>query len=118
MILGIGTDIVKIERIVRAGQKAHFLERCFTERERQYAKNRMESLAGDFAVKEAVAKALGCGFSGFGPEAIEVLRDDVGKPYVNLKENAKKRAKEQGITQIHVSLSHEEEYAIGYAIAE
>ncbi|MEG0566161.1 MAG: holo-ACP synthase, partial [Hungatella sp.] len=75
-------------------------------------------LAGNFAVKEAVAKAFGTGFRTFMPIDIETLRDELGKPYVVLHGEAKTQAGKMGIGQIHTSISNTKEYAFGFAIAE
>ena len=80
MIYGIGTDLVEIERIKKACMKEAFLVRCFTPREIELFEGNMVKAAGNFAVKEAVSKALGTGFRGFWPSDIEVLRDELGNP--------------------------------------
>ena len=90
----------------------------YTEKEQELAKNSPACLAGNFAVKEAVAKALGTGFRGFGPGDVEVLRDDLGKPYVVLYGGARKRAEELGVTQVHVSITDTKEMAAAVAVAE
>ena len=80
MIVGIGTDLVEIERIEKSlWKKRHFLVRVYTEEERRQAGGNASRLAGDFAVKEAVSKVFGTGFRGFGLLDIEVLRDEFGK---------------------------------------
>ena len=84
MILGVGTDLVEIRRMERACKKDYFVVRTFTDMESRQAKGSVSKLAGSFAVKEAVAKALGTGFRTFMPIDVEVLRDDVGKPYVKI----------------------------------
>jgi holo-[acyl-carrier-protein] synthase len=76
------------------------------------------TLAGNFAGKEAVSKALGTGFKGFYPIDIEILRTKLGTPYVILYGKALKISKEMGIQNIHISISHCKEYAIAYAVAE
>ena len=81
MILGTGCDLVEIERMKKACEKEAFLSRVYTERERRQAGGKASVLAGDFAVKEAVAKVFGTGFRDFMPGDIEVLRDELGKPY-------------------------------------
>ena len=115
MIVGIGTDLVEIARVKKACEKQAFLSRIYTEEERRQAEGagrfRISRLAGDFAVKEAVAKALGTGFRTFMPVDIEVLRDTVGTPYVVLY-------REMGIERIHVSITNEKEYALAYVVAE
>ena len=122
MIVGIGTDLVEIARVKKACEKQAFLSRIYTEEERRQAEGagrfRISRLAGDFAVKEAVAKALGTGFRTFMPVDIEVLRDTVGKPYVVLYREAGKLSREMGIERIHVSITNEKEYALAYVVAE
>ena len=92
MIVGIGTDLIEIERIKKACEKEAFLVRVYTEEERRQAGGKVSRLAGDFAVKEAVSKVFGTGFRGFGLLDIEVLRDELGKPWVRLHGGAKKLA--------------------------
>lgn len=122
MIVGIGTDLVEIARVKKACEKQAFLSRIYTEEERRQAEGtggfRISRLAGDFAVKEAVAKALGTGFRKFMPVDIEVLRDALGKPYVVLYREAGKLSREMGIERIHVSITNEKEYALAYVVAE
>ena len=77
MILGTGCDLVEIERMKKACEKEAFLSRVYTERERRQAGGKASVLAGDFAVKEAVAKVFGTGFRDFMPGDIEVLCEPV-----------------------------------------
>ena len=114
MIRGIGNDLIEIERVKRACQSEAFLRRVYTVQERDCFRGRPASLAGNFAVKEAVAKLLGTGFRGFGPSQIEVLRDESGRPFVNLFG----RAEELGIETIWVSISHSREMASAVAVGE
>lgn len=122
MIIGIGTDVIEIERIENAIQKTGtFLYKIYTEREQAYYKEnhkRVETLAGLFAAKEAVSKALGTGFRGFSASDIEILPNDLGKPQVYLYGEAKILAKSLGICNIHVSISHCKAYATSFAVAE
>ena len=118
MILGTGCDLVEIERMKKACEKEAFLVRSFTEEERRQAEGKVPRLAGDFAVKEAVAKALGTGFSDFWLTDIEVLRDGRGKPYVNLYGNAKKRFEAMGMERLEVSISNTREHAVAFAVGE
>ena len=117
-IVGIGLDEVEIERVKKACGSEHFRRRVFTENECRQAGDRISVLAGSFAVKEAVAKALGTGFRGFGPGDIEVLRDPLGKPYTVLKGGAKERADKIGAARIHVSITDTAEIAAAIAVAE
>ena len=107
MILGTGCDLVEIERMKKACEKEAFLSRVYTERERRQAGGKASVLAGDFAVKEAVAKVFGTGF-----------RDELGKPYVNLYGRARKTAEEKGILRLEVSISNTREYAMAFAVGE
>ena len=97
MILGIGTDIIEIDRISRAiDNTPMFLEKIFTKREIEQltrSKLRVESVAGNFAAKEAVSKALGTGVRGFNFKDIEVLRDELGKPVVEVSDKIKELIK-------------------------
>ena len=118
MIIGVGTDLIEIERVGKACEKQAFLSRVYTEEECRKFGGNAAKLAGNFAVKEAVAKALGTGFRAFLPGDIEVLRDDKGKPFVNLLGGARDMAKELGIQTIHVSITNTKEYATAVAVAE
>lgn len=118
MIVGVGTDLIEIARIEKACGKQAFLSRIYTEEECRLAGGKASRFAGNFAVKEAVSKALGTGFRTFMPIDIEVLRDKLGKPYVNLYHGAKERAQELGVSQIHVSISNIRDYAQAFVVAE
>ncbi len=118
MIAGIGVDLIEINRVVHACEKEAFLKRCYTPQEIELIRKDKKKAADNFAVKEAVAKMLGTGFRGFTPVDIEVLRNDLGKPYVRLHGNAQKLAKEQLITDIHVSISNTDDYSNAFVVAE
>lgn len=121
MIKGIGNDIIEIKRIAKAVENSQFLEKHFTNNEIELfniRKNNIEVIAGNFVVKEAVSKMLGTGFRNFSLIDIEVLRDELGKPYVLLYNEANNIAKAMGITQIFVSIAHTKNNAIGFAVGE
>ena len=118
MLTGVGCDLIEIERMKKAGEKEAFLLRVYTEEERRQADGRPSVLAGTFAVKEAVAKVLGTGFRTFMPKDVEVLRDELGKPYVILHGNAGKVAEEKRIKRIEVSISDTREFAMAFAVGE
>lgn len=119
MIIGIGNDIIEIERIKKALSNKTFFKKIYTEKEQKIFNGKnFHSLAGNFAAKESVSKALGTGFSGFSPIDIEILRYDNGKPYVKLYNNAKKTAENLNIKKIHLSISHCLKYAQATAVAE
>lgn len=116
---GLGNDIIEIER-VQQGFEAHgqpFLDRLFTVKEQEYCQIHSDPFpryAGRFAAKEAIVKALGCGF---GAEAgwhdIEIIADAKGKPVVHLSEGLRKRFDEP---KILVTISHCKDYAAAVAI--
>lgn len=121
MVKGIGVDIIEIERIKKAVEKSdRFVKRLFTENEIEYFKSKnmkTESIAGNFAAKEAIVKALGTGLRGFKWTDIEVLRDDLGKPVVHLHNGAKEVATARGINEVMLSISHCKEYAVANSVA-
>lgn len=121
MILGIGTDIIEIERINRAiNNTPMFLEKIFTKRELDELNKstlRVESVAGNFAVKEAVSKAVGTGMRGFSFNDIEVFRDELGKPIVEVSDKVKDIIKVDNYT-FNVSISHNRTCAIAFVILE
>lgn len=124
MIIGIGVDIIEIKRIEDAILKNQlFINKIFTKREVEDLKVKnfkSESIAGRFAAKEAVSKALGLGFRGFSFRDIEVCNDSLGKPLVLLIGKARDIAENIAINgyNIHVSISHDRQSAIAYAIFE
>ena len=118
MLIGVGCDLIEIERVKKACEKEAFLTRIYTERERRQAKGDPRVLAGTFAVKEAVAKVFGTGFRDFMPVHVEVLRDPLGKPYVELHAGAEMNAEELGIRTIQVSISDTKDHAMAFAVGE
>lgn len=122
MVLGVGVDIVKIKRIENAMSKhLNFINKLFNEKEIEcldIKKLKPEFVAGRFAAKEAVSKALGTGFKGFALKDIYVQKTKLGKPIVILKGEAEQLAKKHGNYKIHLSISHEIDNAIAFAIME
>lgn len=118
MITGIGVDLIEINRVVQAYQKEGFKLRYYTQAEIDFIQREYRRAADNFAVKEAVAKMLGTGFRSFTPIDIEVLRNQDGKPYVNLYGKAAELAKSQGVNHIHVSLTNTKDYANAFVIGE
>ena len=120
MIHGVGTDLCRIDRIVKAMENPRFAQRIYTPAERARLEGlcesrRAERAAGMFAAKEAVAKALGTGFSGFGFSDIEILVGESGQPHAVLHGGAKKIAEN---AVIHVSISHDGGMAVAFAVIE
>lgn len=120
MIIGIGTDIIEIDRIEKAINRNNgFLDKVFTTREIEMFKERnmrAEVIAGNFAAKEAVSKALGTGVRGFSLLDIEILRDQLGKPIVYLSDDMKKIINANH--RINVSISHNRTSAIAFVVLE
>ena len=119
-LLTSGVDIVKIDRFetLDPAIRVRFINRVYTPAENKLCANRNESLAGRFAAKEAVAKALGCGIGTIRWQDIEILAEDSGKPLVNLTGKAKFEADAAAIYQINISLSHSKDYAVAFVIGE
>lgn len=87
MIIQTGVDAVEIRRVAKSIQKTGFLERFFSEEEREYfshKKNAPQTVAGHFAAKEAFSKAMGTGISGFELREVGVIHDHRGKPFLSL----------------------------------
>jgi len=110
MILAVGLDLVEVARIAEAMEKAGFLERILTEREREQIHTPLR-VAGRWAAKEAVAKAVGLHLSW---QDVEILNDAEGKPTIDIRHpdwDASSR-------RIHLSISHEKSYAAAVAVLE
>ena len=122
-IIGIGTDILQIKRLsgLLSRHKGVALTKLFTDSEIEYCSgysDRDVRLAGRFAAKEAVAKALGTGMTdGVSFFSISIESGSNYEPYVVLSGKASEIAKSKGIKQIKVSISHESEYAVAFAVA-
>ena len=119
MILRTGVDLIEISRIEDAVSRhgKHYLERIYTPAELELCGKRVESLAGRFAAKEAVAKALGCGIGDVTWKEIEILGDEQNAPVLHLHGKAVKKADELGLTSWSVSLSHSQSHAIAFVVA-
>lgn len=122
MIIGIGVDKVAISRIENSLSRfSHkFIQRVYTDAEYELAKAKGvgRRLAMFFAAKEAVSKALGTGFMGFGMKDIEVIYQPSGKPDVVLHGGALEQAKALGVARVHLSLSDDAGTALAFSIAE
>jgi holo-[acyl-carrier protein] synthase len=118
-----GIDLVDCSRIKQmlGRHRQNFLDRVFTEGEQLYAKkgrNRIEKLAGRFAVKEAVLKTIGTGWRGkIKWTDIEVKNNVAGQPEVKLTGEVARIAKKAGIKQLSVSITHISNFAIASAVA-
>jgi holo-[acyl-carrier protein] synthase len=117
-MLTVGVDMIELARIERAIRRhgARFYDRFFTAQEQRHCDGRVASLAGRFAVKEAVAKALGTGVGDFRWLDVEVVCDGRGKPELHLHNKAQAIAQAQGLYHWSISLSHTATHAIGFAV--
>ena len=100
-----------------------FLDKVFTQKEIDYCeakkKAKFQSYSGKFAAKEAVVKALGTGFSGgIGLKDIEILNDELGRPYTILHSSTFDAFNKIGGNTISLSISHCKEYAVAFAIVQ
>jgi holo-[acyl-carrier protein] synthase len=118
-ILRTGIDLVEINRLEQQDPaiRARFLERVFTPRELEENGGSAASLAGRFAVKEAVSKALGCGIGILGWRSIEIQRGPQGEPVLVLTGKALEMAQAQGLDDWSISISHTHTHAVGLAVA-
>jgi holo-[acyl-carrier protein] synthase len=118
MLEGLGVDIVEVGRIEKALKKwgDRFLQRVFTQREREYCSRKahpQQSLAARFAAKEAVLKAIGTGLSGgVSWTDVEVVNAENGKPEIRLGQTLLKKI---GNKKVLISISHTKEWAIAQA---
>ncbi len=124
MVVGLGVDIIqnnRIESIVKKwGNK--FLYKVFTDYELAFIEKhnqKTQRYASNYAAKEAVAKALGTGFrNGIRFRNIELKRDNLGKPFIELAGTTKTFADDRGISKIHTTISHEKDYSVAVVIFE
>ncbi len=123
-ILGIGSDLVEIDRIRRVYQ-AHgmrFAERLLADVELvqlRAAADPAALLARRFAAKEAAAKALGCGIGAeAGFRELVVDHNELGAPQLNFLGGAEHRAEQLGVRSQHLSISDERAYALAFVVLE
>lgn len=119
-ILDIGIDIIEIERIKEAiNNNPRFLTKIFTDDEIKYFELKgfkPESIAGNFAAKEAISKSIGTGIRDFSFRDIEILRNELGKPIVKTYNNLEQICIDYNVLEIKVSISHCKQYAVANAM--
>lgn len=119
-ILDIGIDIIEIERIKNSlNKKGDFLKKLFTDKEIELFESKgfnPQTIAGNFAAKEAISKSLGLGIRGYNFRDIEILRDRLGKPIVKTYNNLERICIDYSVLEIKVSISHSKDYAVANAI--
>lgn len=123
-VAGLGTDLARVARFRRFldEDKQTLLERLFTAGERAYAMAKADPapyLAARFAAKEAGMKAFGLGWrDGLSWHDFEVVRDPLGRPDLELSGRAAELAAQRGIKAVHLSYSHDGDYAVATVILE
>lgn len=122
-IIGHGVDLVECARVAEMAERygERFMTRVYTPAEIAYCgshKRQAERLAGRFAVKEAVLKALGSGWrNGIAWTDMEVVNDPAGRPLLRLSGETKRLADSLAVAEWHISISHAAGLAIASAIA-
>jgi holo-[acyl-carrier protein] synthase len=123
-IIGIGTDIVKIDRIESLIKRydKRFLKRVFTSAETEYALTKARPaihFAARFAAKEALVKALGSGLrQGLNWPEIEVINDPLGQPRFNFHDHARQTIAKLNNPTAWLTLTHEQEFALAFVVLE
>jgi holo-[acyl-carrier protein] synthase len=123
-IIGIGTDLVAIDRIKQSWQQfgERFAHRILSETELTsdgFRSQPVAFLAKRFAAKEAIMKALGTGLAqGIRFDDFSVVNDEQGKPVVLVQGEARERMSRMGIRHFHISISDEKKYALAFVVAE
>ena len=121
-VIGIGIDVVEVDRVKLSLEEfsGRFLSRVFTKSEQEYCQKQKRPelhLAARFAAKEAIAKAFGTGIGKkIGWLDMEILRKESGEPEVQLLGDAEGYAKQRGVEQVMVSLTHAKQYAAANAV--
>lgn len=124
MIVGIGTDIVEVDRIRDSHKKfgEKFIDRILLPAEKAYCLSHTDPapyIAARFAAKEAIAKAFGTGIrESLGWHDMEITREDTGKPVVQLHGRAQALLEKTGSDRLHITLSHTAQHATATAVLE
>lgn len=122
MILGIGVDMAEIPRMEKHVADSHFINKLYTAQEQelfaQAPARAAARMAGNFAVKEALAKATGKGLAKCPPNQVSVLRNDDGAPYVEAQGAAAKLLADMGVTRVWVSITNTDALALAQVVLE
>ena len=122
MISGIGIDLCEIARMEKLLSDGRFLARFFSAEERSYiqgkGKTAAQSMAGIYAAKEALAKALGAGIVSADLWAVEVTHDKYGAPAYELQGEYARLAEDKRISSFHLSITHDGGMAAAVCVAE
>jgi holo-[acyl-carrier protein] synthase len=117
--IAVGIDIIEVDRVRKVYEHhgERFLKRVFTEMEVRQCRGKATRLAGRFAAKEAISKALGTGIHGVAWREMEIVQLRSGRPTVTLHGNAKRRAQLLGISAFDVSIADLNAFSIAVAVA-
>ena len=117
-ILRTGVDLIEISRLAELDSKikTRFLNRIYTPKEQEICGSNQASLAGRFAAKEAVSKALGSGIGEIHWKDIEILKGEEGEPILHLHQKALILSNQLGIKLWSISISHNKTTAIAYVV--
>ncbi|TME00020.1 MAG: holo-[acyl-carrier-protein] synthase [Chloroflexi bacterium] len=117
--IAVGIDIIEVARVRKVYEHhgERFLKRVFTEVEVMQCRGKATRLAGRFAAKEAISKALGTGIHGVAWREMEIVQLRSGRPTVTLHGNAKRRAELLGISAFDVSMADLVDCSIAVAVA-
>lgn len=122
MILGVGIDLVKVERMESWVNSPQKMEKFFGKEEladiEKAGVGKIQSIAARFAAKEAFGKALGTGLVGFQLNEVQVVKDGAGRPSYKLSGRAMEKLIAIGGKDIFLSISHEKEFAVAVAVLE
>ncbi|NMM47876.1 holo-ACP synthase [Marinigracilibium pacificum] len=123
MIIGIGTDIIEIERVQRSLDKGDKFQNLVYHPDEikicENNSNTVSSYSGRFAAKEAFLKALGTGWSGnMKISEIIIKNDSKGKPYIEVEGEVRNIVNQMDVRNIHLSISHSKMYATAFVILE
>ncbi|CAB4601114.1 MAG: holo-ACP synthase [Actinobacteria bacterium] len=115
MVLGVGVDLVNVTRFEEHVLKQpKLLERLFVPSELDAP---IKTIAGRFAAKEALIKALG-GSDGVAWHEVEVSKNASGKPFIRTSGQTAETVRAAGISQLHLSISHDAGMAVAMVVAE
>lgn len=116
--VAVGIDIIEVDRVRKVYERhpERFLKRVFTPLEVLQCRGKVTRLAGRFAAKEAISKALGTGLHGVSWQEMEVVQLRSGRPSVRLHGNAKRRAEQLGLSAFDVSIADLAQLSIAIAV--
>lgn len=118
ILISVGVDMVEISRIKKSMQNNRFLKFILGDEEYSQLEKKnfpAQSVAANFCAKEAFSKAVGTGIRGFGIKNVQILRDEIGKPYIFLTDNAMEAIKNKNL-DFSVSLTHTRTYACAVVV--